>query len=224
MICRSKQIVKKRNNVVETHCNASLLHCYASLQHCFAISILLLLVSSCSDNYTPKPRGYFRIDLPEQSYKVLDSTMPYTFEYPVYADIVADSSKMAEPDWINIRYKPFNATLHFSYKVIKGNLPQYLNDAHILVNKHIPKANAISQRGYADPAHRVFGLVYEINGADAASPYQFYLTDSISNFVRGALYFNHVPNNDSLAPVIDFLKKDMEHMISTFRWKNIRNQ
>ena len=180
---------------------------------------VFLLVSSCRDSYTPKPRGYFRIDLPQRSYRVFDSTFPYSFEYPSYADISADSSRMAEPYWINIRYKPFNATLHISYKVIEGNLPQYLNDAHVLVNKHIPKANAISQREFIDPSHRVFGLVFDIRGADAASPYQFYLTDSISEFVRAALYFNHIPNNDSLAPVIDFLKKDMEHMINTFRWR-----
>jgi len=75
------------------------------------------------------------------------------------------------------------------------------------------------QREYLDPAHRVFGLIYDIKGSDAASSYQFYLTDSLSKFVRGALYFDLVPNNDSLSPVIDFLKVDLEHMITTFRWK-----
>jgi gliding motility-associated lipoprotein GldD len=186
--------------------------------------LLILLMSSCSENYTPKPRGYFRIDLPERSYRIFDTTYPYTFEYPVYSAISIDSTRMAEPFWINISYKPFNATLHFSYKAINGNLAEYLDDAHTLVNKHIPKANAITQREYADPAHRVFGLVYDIRGADAASPYQFYLTDSIANFARGALYFNRVPNNDSLAPVIEFLKADLERMISTFRWKSTGNQ
>ena len=183
-------------------------------------SFFLLLTASCSNSYAPKPRGYFRIDLPKREYQVFDTTFPYSFEYPVYADIVADSSKLAEPYWVNICYKPFNATLHFSYKVVTGNLAQYLNDAHTLVNKHIPKANSISQREYVDTAHRVFGLVYDIRGADAASSYQFYLTDSVSEFVRGALYFNQFPNNDSLAPVIEFLKGDIEHMINTFRWKN----
>ena len=183
------------------------------------IVLLLLLAGSCSEHYTPKPRGYFRIDLPEQKYQSFDSNFPYSFDYPVYADISADSSKMAEPYWINIRYKPFHATLHISYKVVNGNLANYLNDAHTLVNKHIPKANAITQREYIDRSNQVFGLVYDIRGADAASSYQFYLTDSITSFVRGALYFNMVPNNDSLAPVIEFLKRDVEHMINTFRWK-----
>jgi len=184
----------------------------------------VLIAASCSDSYTPKPRGYFRIDLPEHSYRVFDSAFPYTFEYPDYADITADSSKMAEPYWLNIRYRPFNATLHISYKVVRGNLARYLNDAYTLVNKHIPKANAITQREFSDPGNRVYGLVYDIRGADAASPYQFYLTDSLSNFIRGALYFNLIPNNDSLAPVIEFLKSDMEHMIGTFRWKKINGK
>jgi gliding motility-associated lipoprotein GldD len=195
-------------------------------RHASRVTIFLftffLFFSSCSDSYTPKPRGYFRIDLPEKRYQLFDSTFPYTFEYPVYADISADSSKMSEPYWINIRYKPFHATLHLSYKVIQGNLAKYLNDAHTLVNKHIPKANAITQREFVDETNRIFGLVYHIRGADAASSYQFYVTDSLTKFVRGALYFNMVPNNDSLAPVIDFLTKDMEHLINTFRWKNVK--
>ncbi|MEI7499200.1 MAG: gliding motility lipoprotein GldD [Bacteroidota bacterium] len=209
MICRSN---KWQNREIEKWRNFSIF-----LFFCFSIFIL---ISSCSDSYVPKPRGYYRIDLPEKSYQIFDSTFPYTFEYPVYADITADSSKMAEPYWINIRYKPFRATMHLSYKVIHGNLAKYLEDAHKLVNKHIPKANAITQREFVDRAHRIFGLVYNIRGADAASTYQFYVTDSVNKFVRGALYFNMVPNNDSLAPVIDFLTIDMEHMINTFRWKN----
>ncbi len=129
---------------------------------------------------------------------------------------------MGEPYWFNIVYKPFNAQLHFSYKVIHGNLKKYLDDSRTLVNKHIPKANAIQQREYLDPANKVYGLVFDIKGSDAASTYQFYLTDSVAKFVRGALYFNLVPNNDSLLPVIGFLKEDIQHMIATFRWKDIR--
>lgn len=185
------------------------------------LTLIAVVLTCCQENYVPKPRGYYRIDFPEKQYRLFDTTFPYTFEYPVYARIVRDSSKMAEPYWMNIVYSSYNAQLHISYKPITGNLATYLNDAHTLVNKHIPKANAISQREYVDSVQKVFGLVYEISGSDAASTYQFYLTDSSKNFVRGALYFDLVPNNDSLAPVIDFLKKDVEHMITTFRWKKI---
>ena len=188
----------------------------------FIFLTLLFVILSCTSDYMPKPRGYFRIDLPQKEYKKFDTSFPFSFEYPVYAKIVSDNSKMAEPYWINIVYMPFNAQLHLSYKVIHDNLKNYLEDSRTLVNKHIPKANAISQREFTDPEAKVYGLVYEIRGADAASTFQFYVTDSVTNFVRGALYFNLVPNNDSLAPVIDFLKTDIEHMISTFRWKEIR--
>jgi gliding motility-associated lipoprotein GldD len=182
--------------------------------------LLILLILSCSESYTPRPRGYYRIDFPVRNYQLFDTAFPFAFQFPVYASITPDTSRLAEPYWININYPGFHATLHMSYKPVHGNLARLLDDAHTLVNKHIPKANAITQREYADPERHVFGLIYNIRGADAASAVQFYLTDSTQHFVRGALYFNMVPNNDSLAPVIDFLSVDLEHMINTFRWKN----
>jgi gliding motility-associated lipoprotein GldD len=185
------------------------------------ISFAVLLFASCGSGYMPKPRGYYRIDLPKKEYLSFDTCFPFAFEYPVYTRFSPDNSTLAEPFWFNIHYLPFHAQLHLSYKVIKGNLETYLEDAHSLVKKHIPKANAISQKEFVNREEHVYGLVYEIKGSDAASVYQFYLTDSTRNFVRGALYFNLLPNNDSLAPVIDFLKTDIEHMISTFRWKKI---
>ncbi|MEI6433775.1 MAG: gliding motility lipoprotein GldD [Bacteroidota bacterium] len=185
--------------------------------------LIILLISSCNDSYTPKPRGYFRIDLPVSEYRLFDTTFPYSFEYPSYAGIYPDLSKIAEPYWINIRFPKFKATLHISYKPVNGNLAGYINDAHTLVNKHIPKAIAIIQREYIDKEKHVYGLEYDIQGANAASPYQFYLTDSSSKFVRGALYFDIVPNNDSLAPVIAFLKADIQRLISSFYWKQPGN-
>jgi len=184
------------------------------------LSVSLLWLASCHSDYTPKPRGYFRIDLPKHEYRLFDRTFPYSFEYPVYASVVPDSSKLAEPYWVNVVYPRLHAQLHLSYKPVHRNLAGYLEDSRTLVNKHIQKANAITQQEYINEAHQVFGLTYEIQGTDAASPFQFYLTDSTTHFVRGALYFDVVPNNDSLAPVIDFLKEDVQHMIATFRWKN----
>jgi gliding motility-associated lipoprotein GldD len=191
-------------------------------KYLFPVFVMAIIIAgSCNNDYSPKPRGYYRIDFPEREYRLFDSTFPYIFEYPVYATIMPDTSRMAEPYWINIHYKGFNAQLHISYKPISKNLQGFLEDSRTLVNKHIPKANSISQREYLDPANHVYGLTFVIKGTEAASPFQFFLTDSTRNFVRGALYFDLVPNNDSLAPVIDFLEKDMEHMISTFRWKKI---
>jgi gliding motility-associated lipoprotein GldD len=185
--------------------------------------ILVLIMASCEQPYTPKPRGYFRIALPVKTYLAFDTTFPYTFEYPDYALITSDPHSPEEKYWINLNYQPFKATLHLSHKAVEGNLITYLEDAHKMVSKHIPKADAIYDSLVIDRERNIYGLIYELEGSGAASPYQFFLTDSISNFVRGALYFNTTPNNDSLEPVIDFITADIEHMINSFAWKDLSN-
>ncbi|PKP50002.1 MAG: gliding motility lipoprotein GldD [Bacteroidetes bacterium HGW-Bacteroidetes-11] len=185
----------------------------------------LLIVASmatligCGDTYMPKPRGYFRIDLPEKEYQVFDTTYPYTFEYPVYAIISPDNNAANEPYWINIDYPLFKGRIHISYKAVNNNLSKYTEDAHALVMKHIPKASAIEEIRIDNEMADVHGLIYDIKGSGTASVYQFFITDSTHHFVRGALYFHVLPNNDSLAPVIDFVKSDIQHMLESFRWK-----
>lgn len=188
------------------------------------VVVMMIFLYSCGESYAPKPRGYFRIDLPEKEYRRFDTTFPYAFEYPVYAEITPDPHSPGEKYWINVNYLPFNATLHMSYKKVEGNLITYLEDSHKMVTKHIPKADAIYDSLIVDRDRNMFGLVYRLEGSGAASPYQFFLTDSTSNFVRGALYFNTVPNNDSLGPVINFLRRDIDHMINTFKWKKTGNE
>ena len=187
----------------------------------FSFLVFLVVIFSfvsCGNDYYPKPPGYFRIDLPEKEYIVFDSTFPYSFEYPAYANITRNENS-ADPNWINIEFPQFKGTLHLSYKVVSGNLTDYLEDTRKMVMKHIPKTSGIENRIYENSKKDVFGTTYNIGGKAAASPYQFYLTDSTKHFVRGALYFNVVPNNDSLAPVIEFLKEDINHMIETFEWR-----
>lgn len=179
----------------------------------------LLLMNACGDTPTPKPAGYFRIDLPEHEYRLLDSIFPYSFEYPVYAIISKDIHAPAEANWINIDFPRFKGRVHLSYKPVNNNLNTFTEDAHSLVMKHIPKASAIEEIRIKNNENRVFGLIYDIRGTGAASPYQFYVTDSTSHFLRGALYFSVLPNNDSLAPVIDFIKGDIQHLLETMRWK-----
>ena len=189
-------------------------------QSILTLTILCLIVlAACKNDYYPKPKGYFRIDLPQKEYIKFDSAYPYSFEYPVYAKVLPDNHPQAEKYWINITYPQFNGTLYLSYKSIDTNLNKYLEDTRTMVMKHIPKASSIENQQYQNDISKVYGLTYTILGVAAASPYQFYLTDSTDHFVRGALYFNTVPNNDSLAPVIAFLKEDIQHMIETFEWK-----
>jgi gliding motility-associated lipoprotein GldD len=185
-----------------------------------SVAFFLITLSSCDNSYSPKPMGYFRIDCPKKEYKVLDSIYPYSFSYPSYASLVPKTDSMSEPYWIDLRFPQFKGTVYISYKAIDHNLPAYLEDARKMVMKHIPKANSIDEQLFSDPAHQVYGTFYDIRGNNAASPFQFYLTDSTRHFLRGALYFYTTPNNDSLQPVIDFLKEDLLYLAKTLRWKD----
>ena len=181
---------------------------------------LCLFFIACDNSYFPKPRGFFRIDLPQKNYISFDSIgFPYSFFIPDYVEIKPDYENINESHWIDLYYTPFDASLHISYKKVNNNLNVYLDDARTFVNKHIPKANAIQENLFVNESQQVYGLVYTIEGSDAASPLQFYLTDSTTHFIRAALYFNFTPNNDSLEPVINFIKQDISFMIESFKWK-----
>lgn len=185
----------------------------------FVIFLIINQMACRDDDYYPKPRGYFRIETPQKGYQKLDSSLVFAFEYPEYAKLEQDMLTKRHHNWVNIRFPDFKGTVHLSYKQVNGNLAKYIDDSHELVNKHIPKANSIKTRTFVNDTNHVYGLVYEIKGTGAATPVQFYLTDSTSHFVRGSLYFDASPNNDSLAPVINFLEQDIDHLIESFRWK-----
>jgi gliding motility-associated lipoprotein GldD len=173
---------------------------------------------ACSESYTPKPRGYFRIEFPEHKYKVFDTVTPFSFEIPDYSAMVPDSEQYAEPYWYNLEFPKLNGKIHLSYKKINKDLAKYIEDCRMLAYKHTIKADDILDHPFIDNKNKVYGILYEIKG-NAASPFQFFATDSTKHFLRGSLYFNVYPNKDSLAPVFDFVHVDIKHLIETIRWK-----
>lgn len=181
----------------------------------------LLLIASCmNDNtYIPRRKGYFRIALPEKGYITYNKECPFTFQYPNYARVVMDTEPGAEPCWMNIVFPSFRGKIYLSYKPVSGDLPQLIEECRTFAVKHEVKASAINERDWSNKGEKVYGLIYDIEG-DAASNMQFYLTDSTEHFIRGALYFYSVPNKDSLAPVLKFIKQDIYHMVETFKWKD----
>lgn len=183
----------------------------------FAITTLLIS-GGCKKKYTPKPRGYYRIDLPEKKYQPLESNYPYGFNYPDNAIIKPDTSYANEKYWINIEYPSLNGKIHISYKTVHNNINQILEDTRKLAYKHTIKADAINEKLIFKPDKKVYGILYEIDG-NAASSAQFFLTDSVKHYLRGALYFNVEPNKDSLAPVLKFIKDDIHVLIESFEWK-----
>ncbi len=181
----------------------------------------MLLACTGDTTNTPKPKGYFRINFPKKAYQTYNADCPFTFDYPVYAQIVPDKDKNAQPCWNNLNFPSFNGQLHLTYF---GNfsLKDY-NDmtesARLLAMKHTIKANAIDQKLINYPDKKVYGIYYSIEG-NTASSVQFFLTDSTKHYFRGALYFNERPQYDSIQPVVKFIKKDIDRMIESFRWKN----
>ncbi len=192
------------------------------------ISLLFLIAYlwlGCNPNYTPRPKDYPYIDLPEKIYREYNSEeCPFTFEYPVYAEVVKDSfffnEPIKDPCWLNIRFPGLNATIYISYKPIgeEYSLQKLADDAYRLTFKHAERADYIEPETLETP-NGVYGLMYFVGG-NAASSTQFFLTDTVSHFLRGALYFGNEPNVDSLAPAIKFVNEDIMHLIETLRWKN----
>lgn len=178
----------------------------------------LIILSGCKKNYVPKPRSYFRIDFPEKQYINYSSEVcGYSFEVPVYSSVQPFKGNMVEPCWVNIRFPEYKGVIHITYKKMDNNLDMLSEDIRTLAYKHIIKADDIIERPFNYPSRKVSGVIYDIKG-NAASSLSFYATDSTHNFISGALYFNVVPNKDSLAPVIRFFSADIHHLIETLNW------
>ncbi|WP_347159601.1 gliding motility lipoprotein GldD [Pontibacter chitinilyticus] len=181
---------------------------------------LATAVAACSAEYTPKPKGYNRIDLPAAAYQQLEGQHPYTFEYSKYAKVRPDSSRIAQPHWINVIYPSLGANVQLTYKDLDHNskmLNSLIEDSRKLTAKHQIKAYSIEESEIKTPTGDV-ASVFELTG-EVPSQFQFYVTDSTKHFLRGALYFNTATQNDSLAPVIEYVKKDIVHLLNTLQWQ-----
>jgi len=184
----------------------------------FILLILIILVGCEDDSFTPKPDGYFRIDLPEKKYQPIEKDCPFVFDIPTYAITKQNINNPDQTCWFDVVFTNLNASIYLSYKPVDNNLNKYIEESRMLAFKHTVKAFDIEQQIISYPEKNVYGLVYQIEG-NAASAYQFHLTDSNNHFLRGSLYFNNIPNQDSIQPVLDFVKEDITQLFETFEWK-----
>ena len=183
-----------------------------------SFALLLFSLMGCSRPQPPKPRGYYRISFPPKNYVSLNKPVPYNFLIPVYAVVTPDTYNPAEKDWITIEIPSNNAQIHISYKKIDHNLARLIEESRRLVYDHVQKASAIEEQIFVNSGKRIYGTLYTLKG-NSASQMQFYLTDSVRNFLRGALYIKEIPNYDSLRPVIGFLSEDVLKLIETAEWR-----
>lgn len=175
---------------------------------CFAFLL------SCKEESQPKPKGDLRLEYPTPKYQAFNQNIPYYFEYSDFAQI--NPSK--KPFWFNLTYPKMKANVFLTYFPVKNDLKLHIIESEKMVNEHMVKAAAIETQSFAYPQKRVFGNFYELKG-QTASNIQFYITDSTKHYVTGNLYFKTRPKPDSLAPAVDYIKKDLMHLIDTFQWK-----
>lgn len=188
--------------------------------------LLASVFPACEDFVpVPKPRAYPRVAYPEKAYRPFGQHYcRFTFDMPVYAQIERDTTffdQKPESDcWFNIDVPALNAKIYCSYYPVtsRGRLDELVQDAFTLAQKHNIKANYIEEIPVHRKADRVHGIVFSIDGATASS-YQFFVTDSTRHFLRGALYFNTQARPDSLAPVLAFMKQDVNRLVETLQWQ-----
>jgi len=188
-----------------------------------AFLVLVSVLASCvkkDENYSPKPKGYFRIELPEHSYQQLDTSLPFSFEYSKNA-ILTFKEKDGGKYWIDITYPKLNASFNITYFPLQNDLRDLALAEEKIIKFHIDygKADDVEFSLIEDAESHLYGKLFDIVGKEVACPLQFWLTDSTNHYLRGSLYFNFAPNNDSLQPVIKYLRDDALYLINSFNWK-----
>lgn len=195
---------------------------YSHLIYLSLFTGFLLFLSSCTEEYVPKPKGFNRIELQPHLYKDLGGDHPFTFQYSQHAQLLKDSSWLSEPHWLDIYYPEHRCNIQITYKKFKdkkGLFNELVDDSHKLTNKHNIRASAIDEsvmkthKGY-------YATIFELSG-EVPSQFQFYVTDSSKHFLRGALYFRTAIKNDSLAPVIEYMKDDVRQLINTIEFEKL---
>ena len=182
------------------------------------IVCVCLLMASCGRVSSPKPYGYYRITTPDTAYTAFETQFPrypYTFDLSRNAEV---QPRNDEPFWINLYYPSLDATIHCSYKPVRHNLRELTNDALEFVYRNASFASAIPEQEFMHPEAQVYGVLFDLEG-NTASSCQFFVTDSTRHFFRASVYCNCPPNADSLAPVYEYLRKDVRRMVESFKWK-----
>ncbi len=208
---------------------------------------LMLLVGCHNNEYSPKPQAYLRIDMPEHNYWLVDTLPTYkhgdtiffgsgdtmvvlsgsTFKMFPFIFEANDCVELAEKDapkgevWLDIRYPKWDGVVFLTYKHLAGadDLRGQIDTSSRLLEKHYKFASGIDEQVFESDDHTVHAVRWHLKGRNVASTYQFYATDSVHHFLRGALYLNRTPNNDSLAPVLNYIQEDIDHLIETLRWR-----
>ena len=184
--------------------------------------LLLFLLLACQEAYfTPKPFGYHRLDLKTPIYHWLNEKAPYKFLISDQAEVQPDRHYLARDHWIEIYYPEYEAVMNVSYKPIKNNsdsLARFFETSLRLTQKHHIRASSIDEYTLKT-AKGYHAVIHELEG-NVPSPMQYIVTDTMQHFLRITLYFPYSDKNDSIAPIITYLKQDMLKMLHSTEWIN----
>lgn len=183
---------------------------------CLSAAALLSLLVACTE-YTPKPRGYFRIEPPAPVYQPFEKEgWPFSFQ-------LSDQAIVRHADSLHFQltagYPDLRASIYCNYFATQPeNIAGLFEESRRLVARQAAQADGIEEKEYTNDDEQVYGYLYLIRG-NTAAPIQFALTDRKCRFLRGALYFDCHINADSLQPVNTYLQHDITTLIETFKWK-----
>lgn len=186
---------------------------------------VVALLSACHrhNDETPKPQAYLRIDMPEQAYLLYDTmALPFTFERSTLAQVEWKKNPDRAADrWFTLHYPGQKGYVFLSYKSIRGpqDLKAQIDTTYRFVQDNFSYSSGVDENKFVNPKKRIYGTTYHLKGQNVASTYQFYVTDSVRHFLRGALYIDCTPNNDSLSPVLEYIQSDMDHFIESIEWR-----
>lgn len=173
------------------------------------------LLFSCKNEVLPKPKAYLNLEFDNPSYKSFESNCGFTFQKN--ANSIVKCNLQAQECACSIYYPNNKATIYLTHRKVNNDLKKLLMDAQNLTQEHVVKADDILPQEYKNSENKVYGMVYKVIG-NAASPAQFYATDSIHNFLLGSLYFQSKPNYDSILPAASYFRNDIKVILETLTW------
>ena len=181
-------------------------------------AVLFSLFTACNAPM-PKPRGMLRIDLPAPRYAEFSTPgRPYTFRFSRLANVELPPVGSAD-DRLNIAYPAWGVKIYCScIAITPATLSAASDECRELIRRSVREARAITEQAYEDPEARVYGVLFHIVG-DAPAPIRFMLTDSATRFFQGALYDPGRVDPDSVAPLTDYLRRDVAELMQSFRWR-----
>ena len=180
------------------------------------IFFFTFMIFSCNETNLPKQNGFLRIEFKEPYYSIYEETDTLFNFY--YNSGSTDLDQIGNSQFL-FDYNDLNLSLNLSFYNIEGSqdLEKKSRDFSLILDTHTKKSNGVILREYDNNNRRIFGKLYEIKG-DVASPIQFYLTDSISNFISGSVNLKFKSNYDSIYPSIQYVKNDILVLFESINW------